>query len=152
MSAAPGRRGVGVRALLTPSVLVATVVGAGCAVVALLVDGAAGLLAAVLATAVVLAFLLAGQLPVAQAARGRRGLGAMLLLIGYSSRLFLLLALGVGLTEAGGPERRVAGLTVVAVGLGWTGATVWSWLRWQPPVVDVELPGRTTPDGGTSAR
>ena len=32
------------------------------------------------------------------------------------------------------------GLTIIAVALGWTAATVWRWLRWKPPVVEVDLP------------
>lgn len=147
------RRGVGVRALLAPSVVAVAVSGAACTAVAALSDGASGAAAALVATVVVLAFLLAGQLPVAQAAQGRRGLGALLLLVGYSTRLLVLLVAGVAVVQAGSLDRRVLGLTAIVVGLAWTAATVWTWLRWRPPVVDVVLPSASQrPDGGPTRR
>lgn len=135
-----GRRGTGVRALLGPAVLAALAAGLVCAAVAGVTDGVGGLGAACLATALVLCFLLVGQLPVAQAVRGRRGLGAMLLLLGYFLRVLVLLVALVAVREAGSPDRQVLGLTVITVALGWTAGTVWSWLHWRPPVVDVQLP------------
>ncbi len=138
MSAA--RRGTGARALLTPAVVGAAVVAAVCVVVALVVEGPGSLGAVALGAGVVLAFLLIGQLPVSQAGKGRRGLGAMLLLLGYTTRVALLLVAFRLVIRSGSPDREVLGLTVVAVALGWTAGTVWSFLRWRPAVVDVELP------------
>lgn len=138
-------REVGVRSLLAPATLVALGVGLVCAVVGSVVSGLDGLGAAVLGLALVLGFLIMGQLPVAQAARGRGGLGAMLLLLGYLSRVLLLLVVFVLVTQAGAPDREVLGGTVIAVALGWTAGTVWTWLHWRGPVVDVELPTRRDP-------
>ena len=128
------------RGLLGPATLTALAVGAVCVVAGSVVSGLAGLGAALLGVVLVLGFLLVGQLPVAQAARGRGGLGAMLLLLGYSLRVLLLLMVFVAVTEAGAPDREVLGGTVIAVALGWTAGTVWTWLHWRGPVVDVELP------------
>ena len=69
---------------------------------------------------------------VAQAARGRRGLGAMLLLLGYSTAGRPAAAVVFGAViqrRSAGP--RGARLTVIAVALGWTAGTVWTWLRWR---------------------
>ena len=134
------RRGTGVLPLLGPAVLGAAVVAAAAMAVGTLVAGLSGLGAAALGAALVLGFLLVGQLPVTAASRGRRGVAAMLLLLGYSLRIWLLLVAFTVVTKAGEPDRQVLGLTVIAVGLGWTAGTVWSWSRWRPPVVDVELP------------
>jgi hypothetical protein len=152
------QRGTGPRALLTPAVLVAVAVAVVCAVVALVVEGPSSLGAVALGSALVLGFLLVGQLPVSLAAKGRGGLGAMLLLLGYTTRVALLLLAFRMVLRSGSPDREVLGLTVVAVGLGWTAGTVFSFLRWRPAVVDVELPsaggsGADVPaDEGTSAR
>ena len=133
-------RGTGARALLGLPVLGAVAAAAIALVVAVAVDGLDALAAVGLGTALVLGFLLVGQLPVAQAARGRRGLGAMLLLLGYSARVALLLLAFRLVVRSGSPDREVLGLTVVAVALGWTLGAVVSFLHWRPPVVDVELP------------
>jgi hypothetical protein len=134
------RREVGVRALLGSSVLVALGVAAICAVVGSVVAGLPGLAAAGLGGGLVVGFLLLGQLPLVQAAKGRGGLGAMMLLLGYCLQVLVLLVVFVVVLEAGAPDRQVLGITMVAVALGWTAATVWKWLHWRPPVVDVELP------------
>jgi hypothetical protein len=134
------RREVGVRGLLGPATLTALAVGAVCVVVGAVVSGVDGLGAALLGLVLVLGFLLVGQLPVAQAARGRGGLGAFLLLLGYLSRVLLLLVVFVLVTQAGAPDREVLGITVITVALGWTAGTVWTWLHWRGPVVDVDLP------------
>ena len=134
------RRGTGVRPLLGPAVVGALAVALGCVVVALVVEGPGSLGAVALGSGLVLGFLLVGQLPVSQAARGRRGLGAMLLLLGYTTRVALLLVAFRLVIRSGSPDREVLGLTVVAVALGWTAGTVWSFLRWRPAVVDVDLP------------
>ena len=133
------------RRLLGPATLTALAVGAVCVVAGSVLSGPAGLAAALLGIVLVLGFLLVGQLPVAQAARGRGGLGAMLLLLGYSLRVLMLLVVFVAVTQAGAPDREVLGGTVIAVGLGWTAGTVWTWLHWRGPVVDVELPSDRDP-------
>lgn len=133
-------RGTGARALLTPAVLGATAAWAATAVAALVADGGTGLAAAGLGGGLVLAFLLVGQVPVAQAARGRGMLGAALLLVGYLTRVVLLLVAFVLVVVDGTLDRQVLGGAVMIVALGWTAGTVWSWLHWRPPVVDVELP------------
>ncbi len=146
-----GHRGTGPRALLAPSVLGAAGGWALCLLGGLAVDGLHGLAAAGLAGVLVLGFLLLGQVPVAQAARGRGGLGAALLLIGYLARVVALLVAFVLVVVDGSLDRRVLGLSVMGVALGWTAGTVWSWWRWQPPVVDVELPP-VPADGGPAPR
>lgn len=135
------RRGTGVRALLTPAVVGAVAVAVVCAVVAPAVEGPSALGAVALGTALVLGFLLVGQLPVVQAAKGRGGLGALVLLLGYTTRIAVLLLTFRLVVRAGSPDRQVLGLTVMAVALGWTAGTVLAFLRWKPPVVDVDLPG-----------
>ena len=134
------RRGTGVRPLLGPAVVSAVAVAVGAAVVALVVEGPRSLAAVALGTGLVLGFLLIGQLPVSQVGKGRRGLGAMLLLLGYTTRVALLLVAFRIVVRSGSPDREVLGMTVVAVALGWTGGAVWSFLRWRPAVVDVDLP------------
>lgn len=146
MSAA--RRGTGARALLTPAVVGAVVTWLVTAVLALVVDGSTGLAAAALGGALVLGFLVAGQLPVAQAAKGRGFLGASLLLVGYLTRVVLVLVAFVLVVVDGRMDRQVLGGTVMAVALGWTAGTVWSWLHWRPPVVDVDLPAAAGPQPG----
>ena len=134
------RRGTGVRTLLGPAVLGACMVAVVAMAAGAFVAGLSGLGAAALGAGLVLGFLLVGQLPVTAAARGRRGVGALLLLAGYSLRIWLVLVAFTVVSKAGEPDRQVLGLSVIAVALGWTAGTVWSWSRWKPPVVDVELP------------
>ncbi len=133
-------RGTGARALLAPALLGALATWLVAAAGALVVDGGTGLAGAGLGGALVIAFLLVGQVPVAQAAKGRGFLGAALLLVGYLTRVVLLLVAFVLVVVDGTLDRRVVGGTVIAVALGWTAGTVWAWLHWRPPVVDVELP------------
>ena len=73
----------------------------------------------------------------------------MLLLLGYTTRIALLLVAFRLVTRSGTPDREVLGLTVMAVALGWTAGTVWTFLRWRPPVVDVELPRTPRPESGS---
>lgn len=136
------RRAATERTLLSRAVLLTLGVGALCALAAGLLRGGAGLVGAALAVGLVLAFLLVGQLPVAQAARGRRRLGAALLVVLYLLRV-LLLVLAYALVVASGDarlDREALGLTVVASALAWTAGTVWSALRWRPMVVEPETP------------
>ena len=134
------RREVGVRALLGTSVLVALGVAGLCMVIGAVVAGTEGLAAAALGGLLVVGFLLLGQLPLVQAAKGRRGLGALMLLLGYSLQVLVLVVLFAVVIETTGVDADVLGLTIIAVALGWTVATVWRWLRWRPPVVEVDLP------------
>ena len=142
------RREVGVRSLLGASVLVALGVAGLCMVIGAVVEGTEGLAAAALGGLLVVGFLLLGQLPLVQAAKGRRGLGAMLLLLGYSLQVLVLVVVFAIVIETTGVDADVLGLTIIAVALGWTVATVWRWLRWQPPVVEVDLPS----DQGSAPR
>ncbi len=134
------RREMGVRALLGPSVLVAVGVGMGCMVLGAVLAGPEGLAAAGLGGVLVVGFLLLGQLPLVQVAKGRRGTGALMLLLGYSLQVLVLLVVFAVVIESSGVDANVLGLTIIAVALGWTAATVWRWLRWRPPVVEVDLP------------
>ena len=136
------RRAATERTLLSRAVLLTLGVGALCALAAGLLRGGAGLVGAAFAVGLVLAFLLVGQLPVAQAARGRRRLGAALLVVLYLLRV-LLLVLAYALVVASGDarlDREALGVTVVASALAWTAGTVWSALRWRPMVVEPETP------------
>ncbi len=145
------RRGTGARALLSPAVLGAALAWLPAVVTAGVVDGAAGLAAAGLGGSLVLVFLLVGQLPITQAARGRGVLAAGLLLVGYLSRVVLLVVVFVLVVVDGTLDREVLGGTVMVVALGWTAGVVFSFLRWRPPVVDVELPSSPEPSGGVPA-
>ena len=136
------------RALLGTSVLVALGVAALCMVVGAVVAGTEGLAAAALGGLLVVGFLLLGQLPLVQAAKGRRGLGALMLLFGYLLQVLVLLVVFAVVIASTGVDATVLGLTIIAVAVGWTAATVWRWLRWRPPVVEVELPS----DHGSTPR
>ena len=142
------RREVGVRALLGTSVLVALGVAGLCMVLGAVVEGTEGLAAAALGGLLVVGFLLLGQLPLVQAAKGRRGLGALMLLLGYFLQVLVLVVVFAVVIETTGVDADVLGLTIIAVALGWTVATVWRWLRWRPPVVEVDLPS----DQGSAPR
>lgn len=131
------RRGVGVRALLAPTLVAVLAAGLGAAVLAFALRGTDGLVAAGLGVGLVLAFLALGQLPLVVSAGAGGGVGGLLLLLGYASRVVVLLALLAVVLNTDGIDREVLGLTMVAVGLAATVGTVWSWLHWQPAVVDV---------------
>lgn len=127
------------RALLTRAAVVATAVGLASVVVAALTRGADGARAALLGVALVLVFLVVGQVPVAQVAAGRRRLGAALLVALYASRILLLVvAYAVVVAPGSGLDRQALGLAVLASAFGWTVGTVWSALRWRPYVVGPE--------------
>jgi hypothetical protein len=140
------RRGTGVRALLAPSASGAIAAAAVTAAVAVALEGPDVLGAVALGTALVLGFLLAGQLPVSRAVAGQGALGAILLALGYVLRVLLLLAAFYLVVQSGSPDREVLGATIMAVGAGWTIGTVVSLVRWKPPVVDVELPSTAQRD------
>ncbi len=71
-----------------------------------------------------------------------------MLLFGYLLQVLALLVVFAVVIASSGVDDRVLGLTIIAVALGWTAATVWRWLRWQPPVVEVDLPS----DQGSAPR
>jgi ATP synthase protein I len=126
------------RCLLGPATMLALGVGAICAAVAGLVAGGRGALSAAAATALVLGFLWFGQLPVAQAARGRARLGTALLILGYTVRVAaVLLALRL-LTDATAVDGRVFGVSVVLTALGWTAGGLWSLLGWRSATIEPE--------------
>ncbi len=134
-----GRAGGNERTLLRPAVVAVLVSGGVCAAVATATAGGRGLASAALAVGLVLSFLLAGQLPVAAAARGMRGLGAALLVLGYTTRVGLLLAAYRVVTTADDDlHAPVVGVTIMVTGLGWTAGTVWAFLRWRPLYVEPE--------------
>ncbi|MGH8939156.1 MAG: hypothetical protein ACRDV2_07380 [Actinomycetes bacterium] len=121
-----------------PATVLAAGTGLLCVLVGWRTEGSRGLVAAALGTVLVLAFLLVGQLPVAQASRGRRGLGAMLLLLGYTTRIALLLAAFRAFYSAPSVDREVLGVTIVVTALAWTAGAVWAFLRWRPLYVEPE--------------
>ena len=135
-----GRPAVAERALLTSAVAMTGLVGLSCVGLAVLARGRGGLLGALLGVALVLAFLLLGQLPVSQVARGRRKTGTGLLVLLYLARVVLLVAayILITFTPEGVLDRGSLGLTVIASALGWTGGTVWAALRWHPMLVEPE--------------
>jgi len=131
------RPGATERTLLSRAVVLTALVAAVAAFGALVVRGPGGLAGATLGAALVLGFLLLGQVPVAQVARGRRRLGAALLIGLYAARVLLLLvAYRAVVASPAALDRQVLGGTVVACALAWTGGTVWSMLRWRPLVAE----------------
>lgn len=129
-----------VRALLDRAAALALAAGLVCAVLGGLLRGVTGVVSALVAVGLVLAFLLIGQLPVAAAARGSRW-GAGLLLLGlYVTRVLVLVGGYLVVVNADtGLDRRWLGLTVMVSALAWTAGTLWSALRWRPYVVDPDL-------------
>lgn len=124
------------RTVLVPATLVATGAGLVCTAVATVLEGADGLLAALVGTGLVVAFLLVGQAPVAQVARGRKVLGTALLVLGYTARISLLLIAFRLLSGSTALDRDVLGVTVVVCALAWTAGAVVAYLRWRPMYVE----------------
>ena len=140
---APGQ----VRQLLRLSAIVAVATGAGCSLVGLLLRGWPGMLGGLLATGMVVGFLLVGQLPVSQSVRGRSGLTVGLVLVLYVVRVLLLIvayAVVVNVT-ADAVDGDVVGLTVIATALGWTAATVWTAVHWRPTLIEPDEPDGPKP-------
>jgi hypothetical protein len=117
---------------LTSVVGLVTVVG--CALLA----GRAAALGALLAVTLTLSFLLVGQLPLVQAARGRPRLAALLLLVLYVVRVLLLLAAFVAFYVSDEVDGRALGIGLMVCGAAWTAGVVWSALRWRPAVVEID--------------
>jgi ATP synthase protein I len=141
----PARPGTDARRLLAPAVVAAAVAGVVAVVVAAVVSGAEAVSGALVGAGLVLAFLLVGQVPVSQAARGRRWLGAFLLVVLYLLRVVLLLVAFQLVVTSDGVHRRAVGLTVIACALAWTAGTVWSAMRWRPMVVEPAEPEEADP-------
>jgi hypothetical protein len=133
-----------VRTMLGRAVLLTVLVGLVAMVVAGVAAGADGVRAALVGVGLVLAFLLIGQLPVAQVAAGRRVLAAGLLIFLYSTRLLLVLMAFRLVTDADAVDRKALGLSMVACALAWTAGTVWTALRWRPTLIEPET-DRVTP-------
>lgn len=116
--------------------LATVLTGGACAVAAAAVAGRAGLLAALVGTALVLAFLWSGILPLLVAGRGAppaRGAATGLLVLTYTLRLALAL---VVLRLAAGSQALAArplGLTVIATAAAWVAAQLWRGLRHPDP-------------------
>jgi ATP synthase protein I len=136
MAVRPARPGTDARRLLAPAVLAAVGAGVVAVAVAAVVTGGSGAVGALVGLGLVLSFLLLGQVPVAQAAKGRRSLGAGLLLLLYLIRVALLLTAFRLVVAGDDVHRRAVGVTVIACALSWTAGTVWSALRWRPLVVE----------------
>ena len=127
------------RSLLGPATLLALGVGAVCTAVASVAGGGRAALSAAGATALVLGFLWFGQLPEAQAARGRKHLATALLIIGYTVRVaVVVLALRL-LLDSAAFDRRVFGVCVLLCVLAWTGGAAWSLVRWRSVTIEAEL-------------
>lgn len=143
----PAAPGTDARRLLGPAVVAAMAVGVVAVVVAAALAGGPGVLGALVGLGLVLAFLLVGQVPVAQAAKGRGTIGAGLLLLLYLTRVALLLTAFRLVVAGDDVHRGSVGLTVVGCALAWTAGTVWSALRWRPLVVEPDPSAeRVTPD------
>lgn len=132
------------RALLGPAVVLTALTGGVAVVVAALAVGSDGTRAALLAVGLVLGFLLVGQIPVSQVARGRRRLGSALLVVLFTTRVLLLLLAFRLFYVSETVDREVLGLSVIACATAWTAGTVWSALRWRPMVVEPEDSGPET--------
>ena len=131
-----------VRQLLRFSTIAAALTGVTGALLGLSIRGWPGLLGGLLATGMVLGFLLVGQLPVSRPVRGRGGLAAALLVSLYAIRVLLLIAAYAVVVNiaAESVDRDVVGLTVIATAVAWTAATVWTALHWKPTLVEPDDP------------
>ena len=124
------------RELLGPATVTAAAAGLVTAIVALLVGGGSALLASLVGTVLVLACLLLGQLPLVLAARGRKGMGAFLLLFGYFGQVGVLLIALLVVLDTGALDRKPLGVAVIVCSLAWTAAAVRTFLRWRPTLIE----------------
>lgn len=124
------------RQLLGPATVATATAGFVTAVLSVLAGGRGALLASVVGTVLVLGFLLLGQLPVALAARGRKGTGALLLLFGYAGQVILLLLALLVVLSTDALQRKPLGLSVIVGTLAWTLAAVWTFVRWKPTLIE----------------
>jgi hypothetical protein len=113
-------------------------VGAGCTAVAGLVAGGRAGLSAAGAVTLVVGFLWLGQLPVAQVARGRKRVGASLLIFGYTARIAaVVLALRL-VFHSPVLDRHVFGVSVVLTALAWTAGGLWKLSTWRSVTIEPE--------------
>lgn len=124
------------RELLGRAFVLSLVAGLGCVLVAVLVGGGRTAAAASVGAALVVAFLAVGQVPIAAAARGQRAMAAMLLLLGYLSRVMVLLLALLVVLRGEGLERVPLGVSVMVTAAAWTVGAVWSMLRWKPVLIE----------------
>ena len=125
-------------ALLRPATALTLGAGLACALVAGLTRGGRGALSATAAVAVVLGFLWFGQLPVALVARGRKRLGTVLLIFGYTVRIAaVVLALRL-MFDSPVLDRRVFGVSLVLTALAWTAGGLWRLSTWRSVTIEPE--------------
>ncbi|MCA1711442.1 MAG: hypothetical protein LC789_07315 [Actinobacteria bacterium] len=110
-----------------PAAFATLVAGLLCAAIAAAVDGAPGLVSVIVGTFVVLGFFASGIVPLL-VVRGEddraKGLATGLLLLTYTFRLAVAVAvLRVGVL-AGGLDRRWLGASIIVGAVVWTGAQV----------------------------
>ena len=134
------------RELLGRAFLLSLAAGACCVVVALVGGGGRAAVSAAVGAAMVVAFLAVGQVPVAAAARGHRGMAAMLLLLGYLSRVMLLLVALLIVVNGEGLDRVPVGVSVMTTAAAWTVGAVWAMVRWRPMLVEPEAASAGRPD------
>jgi hypothetical protein len=133
------------RELLGRAFVLSLVAGAVCVVVALVAGGGRAAVSAAVGAAMVAAFLAVGQVPVAAAARGHRGMAALLLLLGYLSRVMLLLLALLIVLNGEGLDRVPVGVSVMATAAAWTVGAVWAMVRWRPVLVEPAAPPNSPP-------
>jgi hypothetical protein len=136
------------RELLGRAFVLSLVAGVGCVAVGLVVGGARTAAAGAVGAALVVAFLAVGQVPIAAAARGHGATAAMLLLLGYVSRVMVLLVALLVVLRGDGLDRVPLGLSVMVTAAAWTVGAVWSMVRWKPVLIEA-LPDS---DDSTDAR
>lgn len=95
--------------------------GAVCAGSAFLAAGTSGLIGAAIGSALVVAFLSTGPIPILLAGSGgvTAGMGAAVLLLTYTLRLALALVALVLLSQADVADQRWLGISVVVTALTW---------------------------------
>jgi hypothetical protein len=139
------------RELLGRAFLLSLVAGVGCVVGAAVAGGGRAAVSAAVGAAMVLAFLALGQVPVAAAARGHRGMAAMLLLLGYLSRVMVLLLALLIVLNGEGLDRVPVGLSVMATAAAWTVGAVWAMVRWRPVLIEPVAPSSSVPASSDEA-
>lgn len=111
------------------------VVGALCAIPAGVAEGGRGVLSALLGTAVVLAFFWTGIVPILLARdETSKGLATGVLLLTYTLRLAVAVAVLRVAGRSDALSQRWVGLTVIGCALAWTVAQVVRGLRTPDPV------------------
>ncbi|HEX5994125.1 MAG TPA: hypothetical protein VFY84_03170 [Jiangellales bacterium] len=100
--------------------------GLACALAGWAVAGVNGLAGGLVATAIVVAFLTTGLIPIriTQGADVRAGLGLAVLLLTYTLRLALALMALALISQAGFADTRWLGITIIACALSWSAVHV----------------------------